>query len=628
MRAMVLDAPGRRLRPAEVPAPEAGPGEVRIEVSWSGLRWAAALAALGIAACTNRTVLIAEDPNLPDGIVWRGVLLERADGTLESATGLVRREADQAIVFELGDKGADAEVVIVAGYSEAQLALASPPDDKMLGDTALARASLTDPLLPAPTFAARGTLEDGAVRLQPLTTPIELTAAWLPRCPTLAPQGAAVDVSCGARFCGASFAQHGCRGTLRTNLCVDGAMVEGDVDGRGRVAFEPTEMLGTCTSSQRPVEGTILSTVCEGGKVGSCRIDVYAQPYAEAFEVAPVRLFDVPQRAPERAGRPPNGYLGGVVVLDGQVAVATHAGRVDGSECTETASGAIALVDAQTLAVRDRVEAPPCLTHIVRDPAGDGFIGVFGVPGATALGRFDRHAQLVARTPIVDPRLSDRHFPFGIAIAEDPATVAVAFTRNVSPANSRIVRFDPGTLALTAISDDDIAKLRAIAAGRPGELVLLDERNDRVDVFDLESGRISSMEALPQAPDDISWRLGRIGMHGDNIVVSTADDNGAMHTLAPGIPRLHEYSMFYEWQAEPYAFVPWPADPRLLLVGANEVKGERLAAIALFEPWTPHFVPGAKQIGHGIVSEMVADDRGRVWATLTWSATLVRVSAK
>ena len=37
MRAMILDAPGRRLRPAEVPVPAAGRGQVLVKVEACGI---------------------------------------------------------------------------------------------------------------------------------------------------------------------------------------------------------------------------------------------------------------------------------------------------------------------------------------------------------------------------------------------------------------------------------------------------------------------------------------------------------------------------------------------------------------------------------------------------------------
>ena len=589
----------------------------RGHAAWAAL-WVACLSSVG---CSSRRVLVAVDPELEDGALWRGLLLEDADGTLVASTGLAREDGGAAVVFELGADDVAPQVVFAVGYTDDQLAALDPPAADGLLAQPLARADAAAPLLPAPAFSARGALDGDVVTLKPDAAPPALTAPWLPRCPELDAARSAVDVACGSLYCAARFVQAGCEVQVNTGLCGLGT-IDGLIDGRGKLTFGAGAGLGACTRTE-PVSGAHRSLVCTGGGEGACRIDLHWAPAAARFDIGTAVAVDAEPITHEKIMRPAVGYLGGLAALEETVAVATHAGRVDGWQCTSTSSGAVVLIQQSSLAVVATVPAPPCLTHIARDPSGDGFIGVFGGV-SPSLGRFDAGAHLIEAVPVVDAALTAGHFAVGITTTAAPPSIAVAFTRLAEPVDARVVLFDVQTLAVAAVSVATLRKLRGISAGAPGELVSIDEHMDRVLVFDARTAELDAALPLGRLRDGIGPRLGRVGFADGHVLVSTVDDNASMHTVDVAAST-HAYATFFEWPAEPFAFAAWPAVPGLQLVGVTEPRDARRASVALFHPDPPHFLAGAAHVGHGVVGDMVTDAGGRAWLTLPWSGHVVRV---
>jgi hypothetical protein len=85
---------------------------------------------------------------------------------------------------------------------------------------------------------------------------------------------------------------------------------------------------------------------------------------------------------------------------------------------------------------------------------------------------------------------------------------------------------------------------------------------------------------------------------------------------------------FFEFRASPWASARW-ADPSgataRALVGLTSSSGAAL--LALYHTDEGHFLPGALPVGSGLVGEML-EYNGAVYATLPWTGTLLKVTAR
>ena len=81
---------------------------------------------------------------------------------------------------------------------------------------------------------------------------------------------------------------------------------------------------------------------------------------------------------------------------------------------------------------------------------------------------------------------------------------------------------------------------------------------------------------------------------------------------------------------DPFIAVPFPSDPRFVIVSLIGVERGRRAAVALFSPvpLRPRFLPSLLELGQGLVEHAAVDDSGNTWLTLSWSGDLVRLEAR
>ena len=583
-----------------------------------------------LTACSSDEIVVVTPQT---GVQWHAVLVEDEDGKLLSSTGLARMTDEGALRLRLSDPAPGAHRVRFVGFTDAQLAAAAAPEASVLGTTPLRHATATDALLPSPAFTAVGTVDGDLAVLEATTASIALTARWLPPCPQLIDRDdeGVVDIGCGPIFCDAIFTQRGCRVAINMGNCGLGELVA-SLDGRGAATYEPLDLLGRC--EHRTVPGVQkLRAECNGGLAGACRIDAYARPLPERFDVDALELFDVPSRDGGNYDLPLHGYIGDVVVLPDHVAVATFAGkwrdrRKRGQPHRPApAPGTVVFVHPEELRIVGTATSPPLMRHIVRDPAGDGFLGLYG--DEPALGRFDAAGKLleaVAIDPALDVSLA---WPVGMLIAGTPPRLVVGFrgdTSTATPSASQVLTFDVETLAQRT-STGPLEEVTAIGVGAPDWFAALNDTKDLFLIYDVHTGaHRDSIHFLAQ-PGNVDF--GRSLIAGDEMIVSAVDnDNGMFRFLLPGGSRF-EHTVFFEWDGDPFTFLRWPADPRLLLVSvAGHDERPRPLVITLFDPDVPRFVAGATSIGTGVVGSMASDAQGRVWLSKPWAATIVRVSPR
>lgn len=437
-----------------------------------------------------------------------------------------------------------------------------------------------------------------------------------------------IDWTCSAVHCGVDVRQEGCAIALETTRCEPWSL-RGDVDPAGVASLDG------CASTAR-ADGAVLSVACEDEAHGACRVDLYAPPVAPRMDSAAVAVLDVPFQAPLGSLVPAQaleyfdplrGYLGSFVVLDDQIAVTSYEGAFSAFGCAAGTPGQIVWIDPVRLTVTHTSTAPDCLTRVARDPAGDGFLGMAGTRTASIV-RFDRDG--IARR-VVSLDLPDRdEIRWATALmTSDPARVIVVLSSRSAPGSAYVLSLDPATLAIRETSPRITSQIRAGAPLTAGVFALSDRINSQVLIYEAEGlTEIDHLAVVHQRRVDghagaLAWQP----MSGRMLLATTGQSPG-LWSIGRGNPPDLSPAVFYEKAAVPWAAAVWPADPQRMIVGLTEATPELDAWVALFDPLTARYLPGAVRIGRGVVSEMQADTRGDVWALLPWSGRLVRVRSR
>ena len=583
------------------------------------------------AACSSSDSLVVVSPEAD--VEWQAVLVEDEDGILLASTGISPVDPGSAVRLDLSAPAPDAHTVRLVGFTDAQLASVVMPQAPVLASSLLRHAGPQDALLPTPAFAAEGTIDGDVVVLKSATTSPSLTVGWLSPCPQPVDpnEGAIVDISCGLLYCDASFVQRGCQFGVDIGHCGRGELT-GSLDGRGVATYEPFDLGGQCEHRARPGDQT-LAAECAGGMAGSCRVDVYARPLPQRFEVESLAIFDVRSKDGGHGGLPLPGYLGDVVVLPEYVVVTTFAGswlgrREPGAPHTPAPRpGTVVFIHPDELRIVGTATVPPLLRYIVRDPAGDGFLGLFGEE--PTLGRFDAQGQLRRAVPL-DPSLVDwTSRPTGIEVVGTPPRLVVgirADTATTSRTVSRVLTFDATTLD-PRVATPELVSVDAIGAAPRDRFFVMDDLQHLFLFYDVHSGVELDTVYVPSIRGNIEF--GRGIVRDDQLLVSAWYRDGGIFGLRLPAGSSSVHTVFFEFAGDPLAMTPWPADPRLLLVSVSR-RGvsPRRAAIGLFDPEVPRFVAGTTLLGEGVVGDTAHDALGRVWVTLPWSATIARVSAR
>lgn len=437
-----------------------------------------------------------------------------------------------------------------------------------------------------------------------------------------------IDWTCSAVQCGVNVRQEGCAIALETTRCEPWSL-GGDVDPSGVASLDGCE-------STTPADGALMSAACEDQAHGACRVDLYASPFPPRVDSAAVAVLEVPFLAPSGSLVPPQaleyfdplrGYLGSFVVLGDRIAITSYDGVFSTFGCAPGTASRIVWIDAVRLVLTETSTAPDCLTRVARDPAGDGFLGIAGTHTASIV-RFDRDGIARRVVPLTLPDRDESRWATAL-MTSDPAHVIVVLSSRSAPGSAYVLALDPATLAIRETSRRIASQIRAGAPLTAGVFALSDRINSQLLIY--EAVGLTELDHLAVVHQRrVDGHAGAVAWQpmGGRIVLAATGQSPGLWSIGRGDPPDLLPAVFYEKAAVPWATAVWPADPQRMIVGLTETTPELDAWVALFDPLTARYLPGAVRIGRGVVSEMQADTRGDVWALLPWSGQLVRVRSR
>ncbi|MCC7382098.1 MAG: hypothetical protein IT384_09720 [Deltaproteobacteria bacterium] len=578
-----------------------------------------------LAGC-SASDLVAIAPDLPNDAAYLAALLEREDGQFLGGSGLFAVGAARPVHLEI-DAGPDAPRparMRLFAFSREQIRGLSPPGDDILAQSPVARAGAHDPRLPLPPlWSGSGAREGDRFDLVEDGASIELTARWLPPCPAPLPPGdqLAVSLSCAVLSCEAEIVTDGCGLDVTFPSCQLGRL-RGTVDGRGQGVFENDPLLGRCVPTAT-INGGLFAESCDRAPDPECHVEVYLAADSLPLQVATATIVVAdPLIASVGLRRPADGYLGSVVPLEDRVVVAAFGGPAVSRSCAN-ASGALVMLDRETLRPVATATTPRCTAQLVAAPADGGVIALSGGDESARLLRFDR--DLRPRGEVAVAALPVPHR--AIAFLSFPSSRRLVLVALIGEGYDQtwMIALDEATLLPVR---EPILLPGAVfsATALPADLVLLaNETRDELISVDPTSGARAQV-SVRNALASNRW-IGRVAYHeaSQRFVLTTGGRDSTTLVLNPrGILAQASY---YRDRVEGYALATWPADPRLLVMGLTQYHDEHRAFVALFNPGgeRPIFQPRIAWIGRGIVGELVPDGAGGVYATLPNTGHLVRL---
>ncbi|MCK6551048.1 hypothetical protein L6R52_34745 [Myxococcota bacterium] len=436
-----------------------------------------------------------------------------------------------------------------------------------------------------------------------------------------------LETTCLPERCAAVATQEGCALELSVSACESGSL-SGVIDASGAVTFAGSGLFGECS-----VIGdgrALLSAACVS-ELRSCRIDVHRPGPSLDASLTRVQIFDVPFEGPPGSTvqlldqlDPLRGYLTDAVMLDDRIAVAAHDRRARSLDCNAPEPSRLTFVDVARAAVTSSTSAPPCLTRLARDPLGPGLLGVFGSE-PLELGRFDASGALVDSAPL-DLPAEVRHF--AVALLPGPMeTVIIAVSRGF-PATSFVLFADTASLALRRTSPPIEGRIRHAIADAAGDLVASEIYEQQVLRIDGATGVIEDVVRLSTSRR-VSGDAGFVVALPDRAALAVAATGAksalwALDVAEGSTTPIAGTAVFFEVVAAPWAMVPSPAEPELVVGASTSTAPGYEARLAHLDLDGPRWLPGSLVVGRGVVSALMVRDRV-LWAVLPWSAELVRI---
>ena len=505
--------------------------------------------------------------------------------------------------------------LFVLGYTDEQLAplTAGVPHEDLARPLEI--TSGCRQALPLPVFAAHIVGGEAPAMVEGDVLPA-LSAPWLdPICGAIDHEGISVDVSC-LGYCEPRTSARGpCTIELDLDRCgVGHTSVTLSASGGG--CLEVSEARGWhCAPA---ASDGLASAECDS-PVGRCRIDVYVQPEAPPFSVERRALFDVALHVPSgvRARRHysndalSEGYLVDLVTLRDRVLVAEGGGeRVD-----RRAARWLTALDLTTMQTIERFATEPKLGPMARDPIGEGFVATYASGAALRLGRFDASGRRTADA----------------ALAASTSTVTAIIARATeiavvlqTTAGGEVLIHETEGLALRSRSLADEALHHATFVD--AQAVAVSKREREVIAVDVTTGAPRWTARIPNRPARDNTEIVAIQRTADGIVAALTLDvpsvraigtDGSVNAVAEPIDR----------PMSPQRFHQWPLDSkRLVVAGSDQDAGEPEAFVTFMDSRAHRFSPGTYAVGQGAVTRIDADERGRLWLLLPWSAEIVRLS--
>lgn len=556
-----------------------------------------------IFACAPAEVL--STPELPEAVTHAALLGLGEDGQVVARSNFAPREGSS---FELRVSESGAPVRYrVFGWTEVDLGEFALPPDVRADFSPVALADAKDPLLPSPSFVAAG--ERSRLTLEPDDEPIpELTAEWLPPCPSLFPSGRALlgDFQCVRQRCDFSFSQQGCSFEIDTGDCR--VMLAGSIDGRGRLQVDE---LGTeierCVDAGMPRDPALHTLDCRLHGY-DCHLELYepgAPPRIRA------QLVDLTRS--DLAGElnvgvlPPRGAVGGLAVLADRLVVARLGEWVPGGECRSARPSELLFFDKDTLEPTGTATAPPCMERLQASPNRDRFVAVFRDADHFHLGEFTSNGQLLRRVllaPVsaLPETMTTKNAVRSILWAGDRIYVSTTL-------GDVVLAYDALTFELSWQTAPMGSRPKSDLLSTPDGIVMSD-LPDLLYFITPETGafiRPANLTAICRAsvfdPTNLMYdaRLGRY------LVIDRALSS-EVYVLSADLGSC-ESASYFEASAEAYAAVPLPADPAIAMFGLwNEATSE--VSLALMDLDAPRFLPGSIHFaGAGPPWDMFAEGR-------------------
>ncbi len=584
------------------------------------------IAALG--GCAPSEVVI-DLPRLPEGVDRVAVLLLESGGAVVAASGLVPAGA-AAQRFDVTEDD-DLAAAWVVGHDARSLPGSLRPDAETLVADRLRVAVGLERALPAPAWVGRGA-RDGQVMAVSTSSEVAppLTADWLSRCPLVLPTGKGlVDIGCKEQACPATAEQVGCQIVIDASACTYGRAVIA-LSSDGALSVDPASQLGACDGGAAgPLPGSrVLS--CDFRRGSTCPVTLYPEATGPRFALEEVVVGDVQVTRPDFA-RPPFGALPGAATSGERLFVSALDTAVDKAACVDV-PGRLVVVDTPSRAVVSTSGAPPCLLHLVDDPAAArGVSQVLGVSrGASgwALGRFDADGR----------RVSGR----ALGLSPDAVVVDLAVDPRTAAQPELLLLVRTATTTFVQLRDARTLEARAAFALGPIDarspiltptlFAVLEDDADQLWVYDRGRGtRTLFYDVRGNNPDE---GMARARAFGADFVITASTRLGGVKVARPGMLRA-DPSRPFEGHLQAYGVGPWAADPSLLLVGLTGIfddfrlglMPERTEAyVTLFDPGRVALLPHMMQVGRGPVEHVLGTPEGEgVWVTLPWESKVVYV---
>jgi hypothetical protein len=585
--------------------------------------WAVALAALGCSSSVeDRFVRL---PDLPPDVAYVGAIAEDESGAHLRATGLIRVDATRPLNLDRIAEERFAFVRIV-GFTEAELAMTSPPTDDVLENSPLRPLDVEcAPLLPAAAFDARFDAQGAPAPAS--ARPLNMDYLY-DVCPNVE-ENIVLDVQCRLTPCPGISIQRGCALQLDLTSCGFGRFT-GRVHWTGDVCLIPERTDCRVTASAPPSKGTITCSTDP-----PCTAEVYAPTEEIPLDVTRHEIVagaepQVESRLLDLRLRPwhaRTGYIAHAAQLNDRLVVATHDGRFQhGAECVDFNPGRFVILDLTTGETAATSTAPPCATHVVPDPLRNTFVAPIGVL-VPEVARFSRDGALIARAPMMLPDVDDRYYaPRAAAAVEetDEAVIAYGWARREED--------DVFGLVLAAVHRETLAS-RVLAervgfvgwslAVGEGAIAIPNDNPNNISFFDPVSG---GEELVADIAHIGSVSVGNISYVTElrRFTLAVTIEEPTLHVYANG-SAARRTNHFFEHEAAPLWAASWPGDRSLMLVAAASwmPRPPHDAYLAFYDP-ARGFLPGAKQIGFGVIGTIV-DAEDALWMTLPWEGTVIRV---
>ncbi|MCC7381486.1 MAG: hypothetical protein IT384_06625 [Deltaproteobacteria bacterium] len=607
--------------------------------SWSAAVAAvAAVAAISIgSACSARAPVALV---VPSDIAWVAVLSEG------SPTGSLRAiHPGQPIEVELPIEAR----AIVSGYRAealAHLPLRDPETLEVLSSCgpALPRADLTLELAPdANAFVAReepgALLAPASAHCDPAASAFEISSrnaaresAWcggLVRPVRTGPCEAELELEC--------------LPPIRTPVTLEGHLCLGRAAVRECAAIEPAPTAAfaiRCRRDPDPIE---------------IEIDFWPTRPEPRFTVtASINLLGPRPRA--ETSNPgldvvTTAFLSDLVLLD-QGAVVLDRGDVSHGYCSvRPDTTRLHFVDLDAAAAVRTATTPTCLRRLARDP-GAGLLGVFdeAPPDSETgieLGRFDAGGRLLQRRPLpgvpgLRTRLAELDARALLVSARSAAVAIALYTPGAGRPRSLVAVYDLTTLEWRGTVDLPMSEILTGTVSSDGRFAFSDYEEGSIVLVDasgssgLSTERFLSIEGEPSLVQ-ITIAPQRSGGRPDRwLVFKTRRDREAYADLIDleRVERERVVARFPYHRQE--AVVPSGAvslGASKWVVGAVDSRRESLtdplenrAVLTLLDLDAGAFLPSPVVIGHGAVTELERDARGRLWALLPWSAELLQIA--